>query len=94
MRRESDRPKRNAILDPNCEEDLEHWKQTDPRLVARIVSLIEATLEDPFRGIGKPEPLRGRLAGKWSRRIDKRHRLVYAVTAESVYFLAARYHYR
>ena len=90
----SDRPQRNAILDANCEEDLEHWRRTDPRLAARIVSLMEATLENPFDGIGKPEPLRGPLAGKWSRRISKEHRLVYVVKADSVYFLAARYHYR
>jgi toxin YoeB len=89
----SDRPARSAILDPNCEEDLEHWKQADPRLATRIVSLIEATLEDPFKGIGKPEPLRGPLSGKWSRRINQKHRLVYTVKADSVYFLAARYHY-
>ena len=44
-------------------------------------------------GPGKPEPLRGQLAGKWSRRIDQEHRLVYAVEGKRIYFLAARYHY-
>ena len=49
--------------------------------------------ENPFTGAGKAEPLRGQLGGKWSRRIDQEHRLVYEVGNDRVYFLAARYHY-
>ena len=55
--------------------------------------LVDAVLRNPFDGIGKPEPLRRELAGRWSRRIDSEHRMVYQVTDERVYFLAARYHY-
>ena len=50
-------------------------------------------LPDPFDGPGKPEPLRHRLAGMWSRRIDKENRLVYQVDDERERFFAARYHY-
>jgi len=50
-------------------------------------------MRDPFQGIGKPEPLKYVLAGAWSRRITEEHRLVYAVSAERVDFLQARYHY-
>jgi toxin YoeB len=52
-----------------------------------------AILADPFVGIGKPEPLRYELAGSWSRRITREHRLVYRVTAERIDFMQAWYHY-
>jgi toxin YoeB len=54
---------------------------------------VEAVLADPFDGIGKPEPLRFALAGCWSRRITKEHRLVYRVSGDRVDFLQARFHY-
>lgn len=50
-------------------------------------------MENPFQGLGKPEPLRYMLAGCWSRRITQEHRMVYRVTDEAVDFLQARYHY-
>jgi toxin YoeB len=50
-------------------------------------------LRSPHDGIGKPEALRGDLAGYWSRRINDEHRLVYAVTATEVVIIACRYHY-
>ncbi|MFZ0749897.1 MAG: Txe/YoeB family addiction module toxin, partial [Pyrinomonadaceae bacterium] len=48
---------------------------------------------DPFRGIGKPEPLKHELKGCWSRRIDQEHRLVYQVKDEKIRIVACRYHY-
>jgi len=49
--------------------------------------------EDPFSGIGKPEPLKGELSGYWSRRIDDEHRLIYRANTTEVKILKARYHY-
>ena len=80
-------------MDPNFLQDLEYWTRTNRRLAIRTLSLVEAALRDPFKGPGKPEPLRGDLAGRWSRRIDQEHRLVYTVEPDRVHFLAARYHY-
>ncbi len=56
--------------------------------------VLESISENPFKGIGKPEPLRLDLAGKWSRRIDLEHRIIYEIMPEmtSVYILAMRYH--
>ncbi len=48
---------------------------------------------NPFDGIGKPEPLKGNLAGLWSRRIDEEHRLVYAVEDKAVLIFSCRGHY-
>ncbi|WP_428099740.1 Txe/YoeB family addiction module toxin [Candidatus Rariloculus sp.] len=84
---------RKAVMDPHFLEDLEYWTRTDRRRALRTLRLVEATLRNPFAGPGKPEPLRGQLSGKWSRRIDQEHRLVYQVDADKVYFLAARFHY-
>ncbi|GGE16300.1 addiction module protein [Polymorphobacter glacialis] len=58
-------------------EDYEHWQQQDRAMTARITTLLSDIMRDPFRGIGKPEPLKGELSGWWSRRITSEHRLVY-----------------
>ena len=80
-------------MDANFLDDLRFWTQNNRKLALRTLRLVEDVLRDPFKGAGKPEPLRGQLSGKWSRRIDQEHRLVYQVEAGRVYFLAARYHY-
>ena len=87
------RQRREAMFDPSFLEDLTYWTQTDRKRALRMLKLVEAILRDPFGGIGKPEPLRRELAGRWSRRIDIEHRLVYQVADDRVYFLGARYHY-
>jgi len=84
---------RDAVFYPEFREDLRYWVETDRNTALRIFQLIEAVLRDPFRGVGKPEPLRYVLAGAWSRRITLEHRLVYRVSGNRVDFLQARYHY-
>jgi toxin YoeB len=55
--------------------------------------LIEECLRDPFQGLGNPEPLKHELAGYWSRRITKAHRLVYQVVGGRCVIIQCRYHY-
>jgi toxin YoeB len=55
--------------------------------------MMEAIVRDPFTGIGKPEPLKYEIAGSWSRRLDKKNRVVYRVHDNRIEFLQARYHY-
>ncbi len=50
------------------------------KLVRKINALLADISRSPFKGQGKPEPLRGEKAGFWSRRIDEEHRLIYRVT--------------
>ncbi len=69
------------------------WQTQDKKTLRRINQLIEATLRDPFDGIGKPEALRENLSGFWSRRIDDANRLIYAVEAQQIVVIACRYHY-
>ena len=69
------------------------WAKRDPVLFERITRLITETSRDPFRGIGKPEPLRHQLKGFWSRRITDEHRLVYQVTEDTLVIASCRFHY-
>lgn len=78
---------------PNALADLRHWIKNDRRIADRILGLVEEITRDPFSGTGKPEPLKFQLAGCWSRRIDREHRLVYMVEDDEIIVLACRYHY-
>lgn len=73
------------------------WQRDDAKIVAKINALIEECQRDPFRGTGKPEPLKRELAGWWSRRITGEHRLVYRVSGsgddQRLQLLACRFHY-
>ena len=60
-------------------EDYLHWQEFDLKTLKRINDLIEECRRNPFKGMGKPEPLKGDLKGWWSRRISHDDRLVYRV---------------
>jgi toxin YoeB len=69
------------IFSPKAIEDLNYWKKSGNKAVQKKIEiLLIAIQENPFEGIGKPEPLRYNLSGVWSRRITQEHRLVYEVT--------------
>ena len=77
-----------------AEEDLLHWKKSGNKSVQKkIAELIESIKQAPFEGIGKPEPLKHSLSGKWSRRINGEHRLIYRFDGERVFILSMRGHY-
>ena len=84
---------REAVFQPEFLEDLRYWVETDRKIALRAFDLIEAILRDPFRGIGKPEPLKYLASDTWSRRLTQEHRIVYLVKADRIDFLQARYHY-
>jgi toxin YoeB len=83
----------NLTFYPTGWEDYLHWQATDKAVLRKLNALIKECLRHPFEGTGKPEPLKGDLAGFWSRRIDREHRLVYRVTATSLEIVQCRYHY-
>lgn len=82
---------------PTGWEDYCYWQQEDPRLIEKINALIKDIKRDPFRGIGKPEALRGNLSSYWSRRITGEHRLIYRVSGakpeQQVKIIQLRFHY-
>lgn len=87
-------------------EDYLYWQNTDIKILQRINDLIKDIKRSPFKGIGKPEPLKFHLAGKWSRRINDEHRLVYEVNGKeetqngkkidkrNLVIIQCRYHYQ
>ncbi|HEY6083177.1 MAG TPA: Txe/YoeB family addiction module toxin [Chitinophagaceae bacterium] len=75
-------------------EDYLYWQVQDKKMLQRINELIKGMLRSPFKGIGKPEPLKGDLSGCWSRRINDEHRLVYAVREKRLHILQCRFHYQ
>jgi toxin YoeB len=78
--------------------DYLYWQVNDPAVVKAINDLIKDIRRDPFRGLGKPEPLKHALHGWWSRRITAEHRLVYRVSGKAdeqqIEIALCRYHYR
>ena len=74
-------------------EDYLYWQAHDKKTLKRINQLIKDAERNPFGGIGKPEPLKGDLAGFWSRRIDDTNRLVYRVNGEILEILSCKGHY-
>jgi toxin YoeB len=79
-------------------DDYLYWCRHDPEIHTRLNELIENARRTPFKGLGKPEPLKGDLAGFWSRRITSEHRLVYAVEGkpdvdQCIIIAMCRYHY-
>lgn len=74
--------------------DYLYWQTQDKKTLKRINKLIEdIKRDDPFKGIGKPEPLKENLTGFWSRRIDGTNRLVYVVDECNITIISCRYHY-
>ena len=67
------------LFKDEAENDLAHWYKTNKSIIKRIESLLKSMKQTPFKGIGRPEPLKGNLSGYWSRRINRKHRLVYSV---------------
>jgi toxin YoeB len=84
---------RSAVFQREFVEDLRFWVETNRKTALRVLDLVDAALRDPFRGIGKPEPLKYLGPGCWSRRLTQEHRFVYRVAADRIDFLQARYHY-
>ena len=84
---------RVSVFQSEFREDLRFWVETNRKVALKVFDLIDAVMRDPFKGIGKPEPLKYLGANVWSRRLTQEHRLVYLVSQDRIDFLQARYHY-
>jgi len=67
--------------------------KTDNKKVKRINDLLKDISRTPFTGIGKPEPLKHKYSGFWSRRIDEEHRLIYKYEDNQILIAKCRFHY-
>lgn len=74
-------------------EDYLYWQSQDKKTLKRINQLIKDIERNAEDGIGKPEPLKGNLAGFWSRRIDDVNRLVYRVNDGMIDVISCKGHY-
>ena len=83
----------NITFSKNAWEDYVSWQKEDKKILRKINELIKVIQRTPFEGIGKPEPLKYDLAGLWSRRIDREHRLVYKVESAELFIYSCRFHY-
>jgi toxin YoeB len=83
----------NLVFSREAWEEYLIWQREDPQTVKRIHQLIKEIMRDPYRGIGKPEPLKHALQGYWSRRINAEHRIVYRVVKGDLWIAQLRYHY-
>jgi len=88
----------NVEFTAHAWEDFNYWLQFDTTKVDKINELIRSIRQNPFKGIGSPEPLRHELQGFWSRRIDYEHRLVYRVVGikgkdYKIQIIQCRFHY-
>lgn len=79
-------------------EDFNYWIENDLTNVNKINDLLRSIKQNPFKGLGKPEPLKQNLSGYWSRKITSEHRLVYKVYGKKgvdqrCIIIQCRFHY-
>lgn len=74
-------------------EDYLYWQKNDKKILKRINALLKDTSRNPFDDIGKPEPLKFKYQGFWSRRIDSEHRIIYQVKGDEILIAKCRFHY-
>lgn len=74
-------------------EDYLYWQTEDRKALRKINTLLKDIERNGNEGIGKPEPLTGDLSGFWSRRINQKDRLIYALEMDQIIIIACRYHY-
>ncbi|PIQ10830.1 MAG: Txe/YoeB family addiction module toxin [Ignavibacteriales bacterium CG18_big_fil_WC_8_21_14_2_50_31_20] len=74
-------------------EDYLYWQITDKKILKRINEILKDISRTPFDGIGKPEPLKHKYKGFWSRRITDEHRLIYQIKNDEIRVVKCRFHY-
>lgn len=76
-----------------AQKDLQYFSKHNQQLFAKIENLIFDLDQNPFSGVGKPEPLKFELSGYWAKRINKEHRLIYKVNKNLITIKSCRFHY-
>ena len=82
----------NIMFTSGARADLLYWENTSPKTIEQINRIIESIVEDPSKGIGKPEKLKYELTGLWSRRINHKDRMVYEIDGDTLIILQLRDH--
>lgn len=74
-------------------EEYIYWQTEDRKVLKKINNLLKDIERNGNEGLGKPEPLKHELAGFWSRRIDEKNRLVYALDDVTIKIVSCKGHY-
>ena len=74
-------------------EEYASWQTRDARTLRRINTLIQSIERNGYECIGKPEPLKGNLAGWWSVRIDAANRIVFQIVGDVLEIYSCAGHY-
>ena len=87
--------KYKVALSDRAKTHLSGWKKSGQlTAIKKIERIIEELSETPYLGIGSPEPLKYRGQSEcWSRRINKKDRIIYQVKKETVFIVSAKGHY-
>lgn len=80
--------------EPSAWDEYVDWQAIDETVLKRINRMIKEIQRTPFEGIGKPEQLKHKLSGYWSRRIDEANRLVYKVENDVLTIAQCHGHYQ
>ncbi len=83
----------NKLWQDEAWEDYTYWQNQDKKTLKRINQLLRDIDRNGYKGIGKPEPLKGNYSGWWSRRINETDRLVYRVKNGQIEIAQCRSHY-
>ena len=84
---------KRILFEENALKQFRQWERKDKKVFGKILELLDDARQNPFKGIGKPEPLKHQFKGCWSRRINHQHRLIYNVTDEAIIVIACMFHY-
>ena len=84
---------RNIKFKPTAFSDYSEWAKKNSKIFLKLTKLITEISKNPFEGSGKPEALKHRLSGLWSRRLTKEHRIVYEVNDEEIIIISCMHHY-
>ena len=86
-----------VVFTKNALEDYSYWEKNNKKIASRIKQLLQQIQQDPFQGIGNPEPLKHDLKGYWSRRLNREHRIIYKVEGKGetqiITVIQVRFHY-
>ena len=67
--------------------------EIDKKYLIKLASLLDSMLKNPFKGIGKPEPLKHDYPSCWSRRINRKDRIIYRIERKSIIIISILGHY-
>ena len=84
---------RQIKFETDALKELEEWVKIHPKTASKILDLLQEICKTPFEGKGKPEPLKHKFKGFWSRRISDGDRLIYEVTESYINVIACKGHY-